>query len=283
GVVILGVFAGLLITAFGGDTSRLIPLYAVGVFVAFTLSQAGMVVHHRKGREPGWQRGLVVNAIGCVATFIVAIIIMFSKFTEGAWVPMVVIPIVMALLFVTHKHYVRVANLLRIQPGFQPAQRGNTVVLLVSGVHRSSVEALAFAHRLRPDHLICATVADEEQAERLHEDWRRFGIEDPLEVIDSPYRELTRPLLQFLDEVGQRYPKDNVTVVLPELVVERWWEQLLHNQSALALKARLLFRPRTVVVSVPLHLNPKYNEVETLDTSETEAPPLLSDDEAERV
>jgi amino acid transporter len=261
GIAILAVFAGVLIVAFGGNTTRLIPLYAVGVFVAFTISQAGMVVHHRRGREPGWQRGLVINAIGCVATLIVALIIMVSKFTGGAWVPIVVIPIVMLLLWTTHKHYVRVASLLRVEPAWRPVQKGNVVVVLVSGVHRSSLEAIEYARRLRPDHLVCATAADEEQAERLREDWARFGITEELDVIHSPYREVTRPLLEFLDELELRWPDCGITVVLPELVVERWWEQLLHNQSALALKARLLFRKRTIVVSVPLHLSPKYHEV----------------------
>jgi uncharacterized membrane protein YhaH (DUF805 family) len=261
GVVILSVFAGLLVIAFGGDTTRLIPLYAVGVFIAFTLSQAGMVIHHRTDRAPGWQRGAVVNAIGCVATAIVALVIMISKFTEGAWVPMIVIPIVMALLWTTHKHYVRVANLLRVDPGWRPVRRGNTVVVLISGVHRSSLEALAYARRLRPDHLVCATAADEEQAELLRAQWAKFGIEEELDVIDSPYREITRPLLEFLDELEARWPDCGITVVLPELVVDKWWEQLLHNQSALALKARLLFRKRTIVVSVPLHLSPEYHEI----------------------
>jgi amino acid transporter len=266
GVVILAVFAGLLIVAFGGKTNLLIPLYAVGVFVAFTLSQAGMVVHHRKHREPAWQRGLVINAVGCVATFIVAIIIMATKFTKGAWVPMVVIPMVMVLLHSTHRHYQRVGNLLRIQRDFNPIQRKNTVVVLVSGVHRSSMQAMAFAKSMHPDRLVCATACDEDQAAFLTSEWERFevrrklGVE--LTVIDSPYREVTRPLLAFLDELRAQHPDDNTTVILPELVVDRWWEQLLHNQSALALKARLLFRPRTIVVSVPLHLNPSYHEVE---------------------
>jgi amino acid transporter len=266
GVVILGVFAAVLIAAFGGKTTALIPLYAVGVFVAFTLSQAGMVVHHRNEREPGWQRGLAINAVGCVATFVVALIIMATKFTKGAWVPIVVIPLVMLLLHATHRHYQRVTNLLRIQPDFNPVQRHNTVVVLVSGVHRSSMQAIAFAKSMRPDRLICATACDEDQAEFLDREWERFGVRDKLgvdlTVIDSPYREVTRPLLAFLDELRSQHPHDNTTVIIPELVVDRWWEQLLHNQSALALKARLLFRPRTVVVSVPLHLNPSYHEVE---------------------
>ncbi|MEO8695402.1 MAG: APC family permease [Acidimicrobiales bacterium] len=266
GVLILAVFAGLLIIAFGGKTNALIPLYAVGVFVAFTLSQAGMVVHHRRLREPAWQRGAVINAVGCVATFVVAIIIMATKFTKGAWVPMVVIPMVMVLLHSTHRHYQRVANLLRIQSDFNPIQRKNTVVVLVSGVHRSSMQAMAFAKSMHPDRLVCATACDEDQAAFLMSEWERFEVSRKLDVeltvIDSPYREVTRPLLAFLDELRAQHPNDNTTVILPELVVDRWWEQLLHNQSALALKARLLFRPRTIVVSVPLHLNPSYHEVE---------------------
>jgi hypothetical protein len=271
GIVILSLFATALVVAFGGNTTRLIPLYAVGVFLAFTLSQTGMVIHHRKGRQAGWRRGIFVNAVGAVATLIVLLVVMISKFTIGAWVPIVVIPIVMTLLWTTHKHYVRVVNLLRVEPDWRPVVRGNTVVMLVSGVHRSSLEALAYARRLRPDHLVCATAADEEQAQKLREDWARFGIEEELDVIDSPYREVTRPLLEFLDELELRWPDCDITVILPELVVERWWEQLLHNQSALALKARLLFRKRTIVVSVPLHLNPKYHEVNDLTDAELDA------------
>lgn len=282
GVLILSIFASLLIVAFGGDTTRLIPLYAVGVFTAFTLSQAGMVVHHRKEREPGWRWGMVVNAIGTVATAIVLLVVMVTKFTIGAWVPIVVIPLVMALLWITHTHYLRVANLLRVAPGWQPAVRGNTSVVLVSGVHRSSLEAIAFAKRLRPDNLVCATVCDAEQAEHIRADWAKFAVDAHLEVVDSPYRELTRPLLRFLDEVSARHPNDNMTVILPELVVDRWWEQLLHNQSALALKARLLFRPRTIVISVPLHLNPHYHEV-TPEPGVAGAPPELAHDEALRI
>jgi amino acid transporter len=261
GIVILSVFSAALVIAFAGNTTRLIPLYAVGVFLAFTISQTGMVVHHRKEREAGWRRGMLVNAIGALATLVVLLVVMISKFTIGAWVPIVVIPMVMLLLGRTHKHYVRVSDLLRVEPDWRPVVRGNTVVVLVSGVHRSSLQAIEYARRLRPDHLVCATAADEEQADRLREDWARFGIDQELDVIDSPYRAVTRPLLDYLDELELRWPDCGITVVVPELVVERWWEQLLHNQSALALKARLLFRKGTVVVSVPLHLNPAYHEV----------------------
>jgi hypothetical protein len=148
-------------------------------------------------------------------------------------------------------------------------------------VHRSSLQAIAFAKGLHPDHLVCATVVDAESAEVLRADWKRFEVDAELEVIDSPYRELTRPLLRYLDELERRWPNDNITVVLPELVVERWWEQLLHNQSALALKARLLFRPRTIVISVPLHLSPRFHEVASSADEAGVAP--LSRSEAQRM
>jgi amino acid transporter len=265
GVIILAMFAALLIIAFGGKTTALIPLYAVGVFVAFTISQTGMVVHHQKEREQGYRRGQVINGVGAVATGIVALVVMSSKFTSGAWVPIVVIPMVMVLLWITHKHYVRVANRLHITPDFAPEHKGNTIVVLLSGVHRSSLQAIEFARSLNPDRVVCATACDAEAAARLRLDWdkyqvsEKFGVE--LTVINSPFRELTRPLLAFLDELSRDRPGDIITVVMPELVVQKWWEHLLHNQSALALKVRLLSRPNTVVVSVPLHLNPKFHEV----------------------
>lgn len=277
GVVILSVLAGVLIVAFGGKTSALIPLYAVGVFVAFTISQAGMVVHHRRLREPGWKRSTVVNAVGCIATAVVAMVVMVSKFRQGAWVPIVVIPAVMMLLRKTHRHYDQVADLLRIDPDFKPKMRKANFVVLVSGVHRSSMQAIAYAQSLKPDRLICATACDDEQAEFMRHEWERFGVRErfgvDLQIIDSPYRDLTRPLLRFLDDLTAAHPDHTTTVVLPELVVDRWWEQLLHNQSALTLKARLLFRPRTMVMSVPLHLNPSYHEVEAGSFSHDRAHP----------
>jgi hypothetical protein len=194
---------------------------------------------------------------------------------------MVVIPIVMSLRWVTHNHYMRVARRLRIDPTFEVDRRGNTIVVLLSGVHRSSVQAIGFARSLNPDRIICAAVGDDDFAEHLREDWAEFAVTEKLgvelQVIDSPYRELTRPLLAFLDELALEHPRDLITVVLPELVVEKWWEQLLHNQSALALKLRLRFRPNTVVVSVPLHLNPKYHEV----ASDNGA--AMSEEEADRM
>lgn len=281
GVVVLSVFATVLIVAFGGNTTRLIPLYAVGVFLAFTLSQTGMVLHHRTERQAGWRRAMVVNAVGASATLVVLLVVMISKFTIGAWIPIVVIPLVMSLLWVTHMHYRRVADLLRVAPGWIPEPRGTTAVVLVSGVHRSSLAAIAFADRLRPDVLVCATVGDEEQAEHLRAEWERFGLTQELVVVDSPFRDLTAPLLRFLDGLRDLHPGNDTLVVLPELVVERWWEQLLHNQSALALKARLLFRRHTIVVSVPLHLGARFGETAP-PVGAPGAPPALDEDDALR-
>lgn len=255
GILVLATFSVALIVGFGGETTRLIPLYAVGVFLAFTLSQTGMVVHHFKLREPAWQRNAVINAVGAVATGIVLMVVMVSKFTVGAWVPIIIIPMVMALLWATHKHYQRVRDVLSVDPAWRPRVRKNLLLVLVSGVHRSSLEALAFARGFQPDELQCVTVATDAAVEGVRDAWAEYQVEDELVVLESPFRELTRPLLDYLGELQKSHPGWRTTVVIPELVVDKWWEHLLHNQSALTLKGRLLFRPNTVVVSVPLHLD----------------------------
>lgn len=254
GILVLATFSVALIVAFGGETTRLIPLYAVGVFLAFTLSQTGMVVHHFKLREPSWQRNAVINAVGAVATGIVLMVVMVSKFTVGAWVPIIIIPMVMALLWATHKHYEHVREVLMVAPEWRPQVRKNLVLVLVSGVHRSSLEALAFARSFNPDELQCVTVATDSAVEGVRDAWAKYQVEDELVVLDSPYRELTGPLLEYLKVLSESHAGWRTTVVIPELVVKSWWQHLLHNQSALTLKGRLLYRRNTVVVSVPLHL-----------------------------
>jgi hypothetical protein len=252
---VLATLAGTLIFVFGGKTNLLIPLYAVGVFISFTLSQAGMVQHHRNEREPGWKRNIVINAVGAVATAIVAIIIATTKFTEGAWVPLVVIPVIVALFKGIKRHYDTVAAGLGVPPDYRPRRMNHTVVVLVGSVHRGVLEALAYARSLAPNRLFAVTVvSDEEEQDRIETAWTANGIDVPLEIVHSPYRELTRPILRYIDELDSRYENDIITVVVPEFVVGSWWGQLLHNQSALFLKGRLLFRKGTVVTSVPYHL-----------------------------
>jgi amino acid transporter len=254
GVLALAALAGTLIVVFGGKTNALIPLYAVGVFVAFTLSQAGMVRHHQKEREPHWRRNAIINGIGSVATALVATIIAVTKFGEGAWVPIIVIPLIVVLFKGIHSHYARVAKALRVAPDYRPRRMNHTVVVLVGGVHRGVLEALAYAKSLTPNHLVAVTVvSDDEEQERIEETWAERKIDVPLEVVYSPYRELTRPVLKYIDEIDARYDNDIITVVIPEFVVDTWWGHLLHNQSALILKGRLLFRKGTVVTSVPYH------------------------------
>jgi amino acid transporter len=256
GIVFLAAAAAGLIVAFGGITNALIPLYAVGVFTSFTLSQAGMVVHHRREREEGWRRGLAINAIGATATFVVLLIVAITKFAVGAWLPIVVIPLIIAGFKGVKRHYGHVGAALAVPPGWRPPRTSQTMVVLVSGVHRGVLEALTYAKALRPDHLMAVSiVSDEEEQERLERQWDEHGLDVPLEFVHSPYRELSKPVLRFLDRLDQRWENDTITVLIPEFVVTRWWEQILHNQSALFLKGRLLFRRRTVVISVPYHVD----------------------------
>jgi amino acid transporter len=257
GIIILAVTASLLIIAFGGITNALIPLYAVGVFTSFTLSQLGMVVHHRKDRQPGWKSGVVINGVGSFATFVVLLIVATTKFTSGAWVPIVVVPLIIALFSGIHRHYSRVANSLEISPEeVRPRPFNHTVVVLVGRVHKGVIQALAYARSLRPEHLIALYVShDDDDAEDINRQWQEFGINVELEIKHSRYRELTAPIIEYLDELDERWHNDTITVVVPEFVVGKWYEHLLHNQSALFLKGRLLFREGTVVTSVPYHVH----------------------------
>ncbi len=255
GVLVLAGAAALLLVAFGGLTNALIPLYAVGVFTSFTLSQTGMVRHHQKEREPRWKFNAWLNGIGSVTTFIILLVIAITKFKSGAWVPIVVIPFIILLFKSIHSHYATVEKGLQADPDYRPRPMNHTVVVLVGSVHRGVLEALAYARSMRPTRLLAVTVvSDEDEQEKIAREWAQFNIDVPLEIVFSPYRELARPVLRFVDELDAVRSNDIVTVVIPEFVVGSWWGQLLHNQSALFLKGRLLFRKGTVVTSVPYHV-----------------------------
>jgi hypothetical protein len=254
--VVLGGAAALLIIAFGGVTTALIPLYAVGVFTCFTLSQSGLVQFHRRNRLPGWKRRAAVSATGATVTGIVLVVVAVTKFTGGAWVPLVVIPLIIVLFKSIHRHYRGVAAGLQVTPEFRVRKMNHTVVVLVGSVHRGVLEALAYAKSLRPNRLMAlSVVSDEEQQQHIEAAWQQHEIDVPLEILYSPYRELSRPVLRYVDELDAQRDNDVVTIVIPEFVVGSWWGQLLHNQSALVLKGRLLFRKNTVVTSVPYHLD----------------------------
>ncbi|MGQ0824847.1 MAG: APC family permease [Actinomycetota bacterium] len=256
GIVVLAVMSSVLLVAFGGVTTNLIPLYAVGVFLSFTLSQSGMVRHHLRHRDPGWKLHATISGVGATATFIVLMVVGTTKFVDGAWIPLVVIPAIVLLFKAIKGHYNAVAAHLAIPPGYKPRRMNHTVVVLVGGVHRGVMEALAYAKSLAPNHLVAMTiVSDEEEQERIEAGWAERRIDVPLEIVHSPYRELTRPVMRFVDELDARYDDDVVTIIIPEFVVTGWWAHLLHNQSALFLKGRLLFRKGTVVTSVPYHVD----------------------------
>ena len=257
GVLILATAAIVLIVAFGGVTTALIPLYAVGVFTSFTLSQAGMVRHHQKQREENWRRHAIMNGIGSVATLIVLVIVATTKFTSGAWVPLVLIPLIILLFKAIRRHYLRVDRALEanLTAGMTRPRR-NTVIVLVGNVHGGVVQALSYAKSLNPNYLVAVRLVDsDEEAAEVNKVWLDAGFDIPLETVYSPYRELRRPLLEFLDRLDEQYENDNVTVIIPEFVVRHWWENILHNQSALRIKRWLLFRRGTMVTSVPYHID----------------------------
>ena len=256
GILVLAGAAAVLVIAFQGETTLLIPLYAVGVFTGFTLSQVGMVRRHLRRRDPGWQRSVAINSVGSVATFIVLLVVVVSKFTIGAWIPAVLIPAIVMGLRTIGNHYERVTEALTIPEGWKPPFRTHTVIVPVGRMNRGVLRALEYARSLSPDRVIAVSVVqNEDEQERLMTDWASYDIPIELQTVYSPYREITDPIIDFIDRIDSEDTDDQVTVVLPEFVVAHWWENALHNQSALALKARLLYRPNTVVTSVPFHLD----------------------------
>jgi hypothetical protein len=306
GILILALFSGVLVAAFGGDTSRLIPLYAVGVFLSFTLSQSGMVRHWLKERaqvarkmktlaaagkpavsappadsssalpdaelaaaeERGslfvndevtdsayWKKSILINGLGAIATFVVLCVFIITKFIHGAWIVVVIIPLLVVMFRSIHKHYVRVATQLSTEGLEQLHSIKNTVIVPISGIHRGVINALQFAKSISPNGVKAVYVDfDEEATQKLREKWEKWGSGIELVVLQSPYRSLSRPLLYYIDRLRSKDREDFVTVVLPEFIPARWWQQLLHNQSSLLLKGSLLFKKRVVVVSVPYHL-----------------------------
>jgi amino acid transporter len=252
GIIFLAVAAGILIVVFDGNISALIPLYAFGVFTGFTLSQAGMVIHHRRHREGRWRASLAINATGCVATATVALVVVVSKFTEGAWIPAVLIPAMVMAFRLIHRHYVRVRAAVQIDDPYRPSRRTHLVIVLVGTVNKGVIQAVQYARSLAPERLIAVSVVtDADEQEQLAKAWADNDMPIELHTIASPYRDLTGPVLDYLDELDAESPDDIMTVIIPEFVTQ-WKTQWLHNQSAFALKARLLYRPNTVVTSVPV-------------------------------
>jgi amino acid transporter len=256
GIVALAAVAGALIVLFSGDTSKLIPLYAVGVFCGFTLSQIGMVRHHQRIQEPGWQRNAVINGVGAAATAIVLLVVLVSKFAIGAWIPAALIPIIVYVFKRIKRHYDRVRASLRAEPGDSIPRHSHTVVILVGTINRGVLKAVAYARSMGPDRLVAiSVVTSAEEERRIVDAWEAFGLPVELRTIFSPFRDLTGPVLAVIDELDAERPDDVVTVVIPEFVVDHWWDQALHNQSALLIKSRLRQRPNTAILSVPIQVS----------------------------
>jgi hypothetical protein len=263
GVLILAGVAAGLIVAFDASTTRLIQLYILGVFVAFTLSQAGMVRHwldeQRRARTPQALRPIryrmAVNAVGAVTTGLVLVIVLVTKFTHGAWLVVIAMPVVFLVMQRIRRHYLAVADELRPDPSGVTLPARIHVLVLVSRLHTPALRALAFARATRPATLTAVTVrTNPAETEQLMREWAERDVPVDLTVLDSPYRDLVRPVLARIAEIRRTNPRDVVSVYIPEYVVGRWWENALHNQSALRLKARLLFEPGVMVTDVPWQL-----------------------------
>jgi hypothetical protein len=263
GIVLLAAFASVLIFAFDAQVTRLIQLYVVGVFVSFTTSQTGMVRHWtrllRTETDPAqrgrMKRSRVINAFGLVMTGTVLVIVLATKFVRGAWIAIAAMGLLYLLMRGIKKHYDRVRLELTPSDELMAQPSRNHAIVLVSKIHQPTLRALAYARATRPHDLTALTVSvDPEDSRALQEEWDRRGLPVPLTIVDSPYREITRPILDYVKRIRLASPRDVVTVFIPEYVVGKWWEQLLHNQSALRLKGRLLFQPGVMVTSVPFQL-----------------------------
>jgi amino acid transporter len=257
GIIALSLLSIALLVIFNGSLDALIPLYAVGVFTSFTLSQAGMVVHWRRSREPGWQRSAVINGVGAVATAMVTLVIAITKFAEGAWLVILLIPLLIALFWGIHRHYQVLDRARRAETPLLPEEVVVRTVVPIADTGVQARQALAFARAIAPDdqHVVAVHVTDDEaSAERLRREWEDWEPGVELIIVESPFRSLAGPLLAYIDALKETHPKDTITVVLPEFVPTHWWEHLLHNQTALRLKAALLFHPGIVVSNVPYHM-----------------------------
>jgi amino acid transporter len=257
GIVLLAGVAALLIAAFGGTTTLLIPLYAVGVFVCFSLSQAGMVRHWLRRRGPGWRRRLGINGFGAILTSVVLAIVVYEKFLGGAYLVVILVPILVGLMLFIQRQYRHAATQLEIQPdaAIPAPHRRELVVVPVPGINRAVVQAINVGRTVATD-VRAVLISDEaDEAEAVRERWERQLGDVPLVIVESPYRALVGPLLAYLDVLEQARPADEPApitfVVIPEYVADSWWERLLYNQSAHRLRQALIGRPHTVVVTVP--------------------------------
>lgn len=255
GILILGFLSALLLVLFKGSTHLLIPLYAVGVFTAFTLSQIGMVKHWLKDKRKGWLRSAVINGIGGFVTGVVLIIIAVEKFSHGAWIILIAIPGLVYLTMKIHAHYMSVAEQLSTECLIkEDTFKHHTVIIPISGIQRAVLNAIKYAKALSQDVSAVYVCLDPVETEKIKAKWDKQCMGTQLVILESPYRSVIEPLLDYIDEVRNKYQDSIITVVLPEFVPKKWWHHLLHNQTALLIKGILLFKKGVVSTSVPIHL-----------------------------
>ncbi len=254
GMVFLSLVAIFLLVVFGGNVHSLIPLYMVGVFLAFTLSQAGMVIHWRRSEEPGARWRAAVNAVGAVTTGLVLLVVAVVKFKEGAWMVVIALGALMYMFRRIRNHYFVVTRELSLTDYQKPEELRHTAVVPVAGINKMVLAAIEYARSISKDVVAVHVNRDGEHPEELHQQWHSWAPDVPLVILESPYRSIRGPLLRFIDEVRSWRDEDVVTVVIPEFVSNRWWHHFLHNQTTAFLKVALLFKPHIIVTSVPHHL-----------------------------
>ncbi len=254
GVILLAFVAAVLVWVFEGSTHALIPLYAVGVFTSFTLSQSSMVRRWFRLRPPRWWLKAAVNSLGALTTALVLVTVLAAKFLHGAWIVVVLIVVLIAAFLTIKRHYAEVAVQLSMDGLEPPPPITHTVLVLVGDLHRGVLKAIQYAQSLSPTAKAVFVETDPERTRRLEEKWGKWGLGLPLVVLSSPYRSLLGPLLDYVDHLQQRGENHIVTIILPEFIPARWWQHLLHNQTALLIKGALLFRKNIIVTDVPYHL-----------------------------
>jgi amino acid transporter len=254
GIVVIGVLAGVLVVVFGGSTHALIPLFAVGVFACFTLSQAGMVRHWQRVQGPGWRGKLAVNAVGAVVTGVVTVIVVVTKFAQGAWLVLLLVPLLVANFRAIKQHYRRAELELILGRPPRPRREPQRILVPVNRLNRAVAETLRYALSISDEITAVHVAVDADQAKALQEAWERWGVQVPLQVVPSPYREVTGKLVHVIERVQAEQPRRDLTVMLPEVIPHRWWEEPLHNQTAFALELALRYHPGIVVTTIPVRL-----------------------------
>jgi amino acid transporter len=268
GIVTLAAVALLLIWLFHGDTNALVPLYAIGVFVCFTLSQAGMVVHWRATREEGWRWKSALNGVGALATAIVALIQVVTKFTAGGWIIVMIIPAIILVLRKIHAHYTEFAEEIRFT-GHSPINpMHHTVIVPVNGITKAAAGALVYATTISDEVVAVYIEVDTRDTARMEQEWEDWDIGVPLVVVPSPYRSILRPLVEYVENLRMVTPGELVTIVVPEIVPKHWWEHLLHNKTALYIRTAFLFKPNVVVTAVPYLVGHAYRLRDRFDHDE---------------